>query len=543
MRSNDATSPGDARRGTPDPLSGTYDAIVIGSGLGGLTSASLLAQLFGKRVLVLERHFKLGGFTHTFKRAGYRWDVGLHYVGQVGPGGGFERLFQLVTGDGVRWTKMADPFERFVFPDFTFEVRSSREQFRADLVAAFPEEAAAIDQYLVDLGTAVGWLKVHGTRGLVPRPIHAIFAWTKRESYRLARMTTAEYLDAHFRSPRLRAILASQWGDYGLPPSQSSFLIHAIVVRHYEYGGYYPVGTSERIAESIVRVLEAHGGRALPSHEVTRIVVRRGRATGVVVRRRNGSSVREVEIDAPIVISDAGARTTYLKLLEGAGVRLPFRAELEKLPLGYANVTLFLGLRESPAKLGVVGENHWIFDGLDHDEVHRRRNELAEGRAHFAYLSFPSMKDPEAKRHTAQIIAQIDASVFEPWAGGAWTKRGAEYEALKNRIADTLLDFVDRRVPGLRDLVVHREVSTPLSTTHFTGHYGGEIYGLPMTPERLDYDWLSTVTPVKGLYLTGADALAHGIGGALMSGVMTVGAAQGVMGLRTILRRLSAPRP
>jgi phytoene dehydrogenase-like protein len=157
-----------------------------------------------------------------------------------------------------------------------------------------------------------------------------------------------------------------------------------------------------------------------------------------------------------------------------------------------------------------------------------RGGELLDGKAPQTYVSFPSMKDPEARGHTAEIIAALDGRHFEPWAETRWMKRGEEYEALKERIADTLLAAAERRLPGLTRLVVHRELSTPLSTAHFTGHPGGEIYGLPATPDRFTRPWLRSPTPVKGLYLAGADALMLGIGGAVMSGVMCTAAIAGM---------------
>src|SRR5512138_1332784 len=95
-----------------------YDAVVIGSGIGGLAAASLLARVGGKRVLVLERHFKPGGFTHTFRRRGWTWDVGVHYVGGMGDGEQPRRLFDLASGGALAWQKMPSPFERLEYPGF-----------------------------------------------------------------------------------------------------------------------------------------------------------------------------------------------------------------------------------------------------------------------------------------------------------------------------------------------------------------------------------------------------------------------------------------
>ena len=102
-----------------------------------------MAQLKRQRVLVLERHFRLGGFTHSFTRPGHRaWDVGLHYVGGMGAGEMGRQLFDLVTRFGVRWQKMPSPFEKFVYPDLAFDVPDDEASYRQALIARYPQERA-----------------------------------------------------------------------------------------------------------------------------------------------------------------------------------------------------------------------------------------------------------------------------------------------------------------------------------------------------------------------------------------------------------------
>lgn len=150
----------------------TFDAIVIGSGIGGLTVAALLAKLQGKRVLVLEQHFKAGGFTHEFERKGkFCWDVGLHYVGGMGKGNTAKALFDYLTNGQLQWQKMPDVFEKFVYPDFSFEVKSDPNQFQADLIQMFPKEEAGIRQYFRDVKKAAFWYIAHGMLELLPKPL------------------------------------------------------------------------------------------------------------------------------------------------------------------------------------------------------------------------------------------------------------------------------------------------------------------------------------------------------------------------------------
>ena len=95
-------------------LADAWDAIVIGSGIGGLSAAVLLAVHGGKRVLVLERHYEAGGFTHTFHRSGFEWDVGVHYIGQMAEEETVRRTFDHVTAGQVEWQPLPDVYDRVI---------------------------------------------------------------------------------------------------------------------------------------------------------------------------------------------------------------------------------------------------------------------------------------------------------------------------------------------------------------------------------------------------------------------------------------------
>lgn len=115
-----------------------YDVIIIGSGMGGLTCASLLAKLENKKILILERHFTVGGYTHMFKRKGrFQWDVGLHYVGEMYEGSRYRALFDFVTNDQVEWVAMPDSYDIYHYPDFTFLSRRGFDRLGADLKELF----------------------------------------------------------------------------------------------------------------------------------------------------------------------------------------------------------------------------------------------------------------------------------------------------------------------------------------------------------------------------------------------------------------------
>jgi len=201
--------------------------------------------------------------------------------------------------------------------------------------------------------------------------------------------------------------------------------------------------------------------------------------------------------------------------------------------------TLYLGLKESPAKLGFKGENHWLFASTDFESMHSSPP-APEGHIQGCYLSFPSLKDPTSTLHTAEIMIPASHEYFLNLSEGGWRKRGAAYEEKKKQLAAQVLDFVEQRFPGFRALVDFTEVSTPLSIDHFTKHSRGECYGLPATPARYRLKGLGPRTHIKGLYLAGADVLAHGIVGAMMSGLCAVTASGNFLGVVRLFRAVLA---
>jgi phytoene dehydrogenase-like protein len=417
-------------------------------------------------------------------------------------------------------------------------VSKGETNFRRALTDAFPSERASVEQYFRDLKSSVGWVDRHFMAMAAPTPLNSIVRMVNRFTANRPLETTQQYLERRFRDPRLRAVVASQWVDYGLPPGQSAFATHAVIATHYLNGAWYPNGGAGQIAKATGAIIRASGGELLPNHDVTSIRLEGNRAVGVEVHVNKGTDGLGTEFRAPIIISDAGAWNTFTRMLPSAS--LPFRSELKSPPAGFEVVELFLGLRRDPREMGFQGENHWIFSSFDHDEMYAQRNELLNGRAVMAYLSFPSLKDPSAKRHTAEVIAPLSYGSLEAYRQEPWRRRGVDYESAKNRIIQALLHLIESHHSGFRDLLEYSELGTPLTFEHFTAAPSGSIYGYPGTPERYRKAWLGPDTPIRNLYLTGSDAALPGIMGALMGGVLTAGRLIGPFGFFQIVRAASS---
>ena len=516
-------------------MSFDYDAIIIGSGMGGLATASLLTQLKGFKVLVLEKHFKVGGFTHTFSRHGYKFDVGVHYVGEMQPGSRSRQLFDLVSGGAVDWAPLPDIYDKFVYPDFTVCASSNRAVYINELVNRFPHERSAIHKYFKDIDAVNLSIQTKTTASLLPGVLAAPVNAFNSAFNKLAIISTADYLNANFKDNKLKAVLVSQWGDYGLPPSLSSFAIHALIATHFLNGAFYPTGSAETIAQSIVPIIKGAGGDVLVNHGVEEILVKNGTACGVTGKDQSGTTFR---FTARHIISNAGIYPTFQKLLpENYKLAVPGFTE----DLDASSISIYIGFKRSPKELGFQGENHWLHSSYDHDAEYAARNN-PEGKPGFAYLSFASLKDRLAEKHTAQVITIASAAPFKQWQNTAWKKRGSEYEQYKERLTESLLAMIESRYAGFRDLVDYCELSTPLTVESFTGHPGGRIYGQPMTPQVVASRSFKPDTHVKNLYLTGTDILAPGVMGAFMGGVFCAARIMGSFGLAEIMTAASSSR-
>ncbi|HTL11370.1 MAG TPA: NAD(P)/FAD-dependent oxidoreductase, partial [Bdellovibrionota bacterium] len=230
-----------------------FDAIVIGSGMGGMACASALAR-FNRKVLVLEQHYVAGGFTHTFSRKGFTWDVGVHCVGEMEENRIPGKILKWLTDGQVKMNSLGSPYDFFVYPDGRrVDLPNTSKAFRAELVKHFPQEEAAIDRYLTLVREAAHSVKPHMVLRFLPMWAEKLASpFLRRTSLKWWGKTTKEVLDSLTANETLKAVLAGQWGYYGSPPSRSSFAMHAITVRHFWNGGFYPVGGAQVLAEHIL---------------------------------------------------------------------------------------------------------------------------------------------------------------------------------------------------------------------------------------------------------------------------------------------------
>lgn len=504
------------------PNDNTFDAIVIGSGTGGLSTASFLAQA-GKRVLVLEQHYIVGGYTHAFQRKGYVWDVGLHYVGQVHiPGTLLNKVFRYISKDKLKWEPLDDVYDRIVFGEKEYEFPRGRENLRAALKEYFPapEDHASIDTYFQLLhdveNVGVGyWIE----KVLPPAIANLVGDKMRAKLLRFSDHTTLEVLQTITQNEQLLGVLTAQYGDYGLEPAKSSFYMHALLANHYMEGAGYPVGGAEQFAETVVPVVEEAGGAVLTRARVKNIIVENNTAVGVEME--DGGTFR-----AKHIVSATGVANTFGSLIpRDIAEKHGLIEKLRELEPSAAHVGLYVGINEATENLNLPKCNYWIFPEEYNHERGRENYKTPDSPIPVAFASFPSAKNPTSgEQHpgktTAEVIIIVPYEWFKKWEGTEWHKRGEEYEQLKEQFGQQMLEQLFRVAPQLRGKVEYYEVSTPLSTQHYSAHPKGEIYGVTHTPKRFRQKWLRVHTPVKNLFLGGQDVMTASIAGGTMGGLL-----------------------
>jgi all-trans-retinol 13,14-reductase len=493
-----------------------WDAIIVGSGLGGLSCAAAFARQ-GFRPLVLEQHHTAGGYATTFRRpGGFEFDVSLHST-TIGERDG---VYNLIPGlpeiQDIRFVPHK-PLYRAIFPEHDIRVpHRDPDAFKRTLIELFPDEAVGIEglfKSIAGLSNDIG--RYTAASGQVDMSKFPIAFPDLFQNYN---RTWGQLQDQHLKDPRVKGIVSSQWGYYGLPPSKLACIYYALPFWGYlSQGGYYPIGRSQTISDALVHFIEAHGGQVLRGARVSQIAVAEGAARSV--RLTDGR-----EFVGRAIVANANVPDVFHKLLGPNDCPPEYLARIDSLQVSLSSFQVFLGLKEDIVeKSGVRDTEVFYSTGYDTEEAYAAalRADVEQGGIGVTLYDnlFPGYS-PKGK-NTLSIITLQGYDPWQPYEADYFKGEKRAYRVEKERLADIMIDQVEAKLlPGLRAAIEVREVATPLTNQRFTKNPRGAIYGWDQTLNNSGPQRLPHRTAVKNLYLAGAwTRPGHGYGAVVPSGL------------------------
>lgn len=512
---------GFAKRKIPENI----DVIIIGSGISALTCGGLLSRV-GKKVLILEQHYIAGGCTHLFEDKGYEFDTGVHYLGRIQKR---QKLLDLITEPLMEWDRMGTEENEYIYDEINIEgdmyqLRAGRKGFMKEVEKHFPSEVKNVEQYLDDCNETSDndlffLLKIVKPKWLAD--IVRKYAPSVSKFFKNLDETALDRIKTYTDNKRLQAFLLGQFGDYGTDPSIDPFFTHAGVVSHYLEGGWFPKGGSSTFANNIIPVIERSGGRVLVRKAVEEILIENGKAVGV--RMKGG-----VEIKSKIVIASCGVSNTWKRLVPKEYVPRSIIEKIDKTGYSGSFCYVFIGMNKSPEELELRSNNIWHWPSENYSEMIQTFYKDPLSAPIPMFIGFPCTKDSTWNerfpgKSNAVILTLSKYEQFEEWKDNRQGHRGVEYNELKNKISERILnEGLYHYFPKTKGTVDYISTSTPITFNHFIGSTKGEAYGLAFNKERCQLDdWLKPSTHIPNLFQTGQDIVTLGVAGAISSGELT----------------------
>ncbi len=493
-----------------------FDAVIIGSGVGGLATAICLARA-GQKVLVLEQHYVPGGWSHSFTLNGQRFSPGVHYVGLLNEGDSTNDLYKGlgIANDLVFFEMNKKAYEHCLINNETINIPTGVENLKKTLTARFPKEEKNIAEYISLVE------KVSYELQLMPK----LKGWWQKITVpfrtknfgKFALFPLKKVIGWHIKDPLLKTVLNIQCGDHGLPPSRACFPVHCSVMSHYFDGGFYPMGGGGGLVKAMTNGVKRNGGEIRVKQSVEKILIENKKAIGIQLK--DGKKIL-----AKTIISNADPSITYLNLIGKEHLSQKLNKKLDKTKYSVTSLILFLTLDMDVTQFGIDSGNIWMMKDENMDEHFEDLmvNDVSEGDEFPAlFISCTTLKDPvsfNGRYHNFEMVTYINYDNLKD-LNGLEDYHTETYTLFKEKVIKKFMNNIEKIIPGAKQNIVQVELGTPKTNEFYVNSTNGNVYGTEKTLSQVGPFSFKNQTEIENLYLCGASTLSHGVGGATHSGV------------------------
>lgn len=473
-----------------------YDAVIIGSGLGGLECAHILSKA-GMSVLLLERGTQAGGCLQSYRRHGLAFDTGFHYVGGLDKGQSLHSAFRHLGLLRLPWQRLDNHFDRVTIGNQTFSFAQGYDAFVETLTVAFPAERDALNKY-------ADMLKQCGEQ-----QFDALNPQTEESSVlsRLFETSAYQYLTETFHDPLLINVLCGTSLKMELRKESLPLFTFAHGNGSFIESSWRLKGDGSLIINSLADGIRMHGGEIICNAEVRELVEKDGKLVHAVCS--NGEIY-----EGTIFISNIHPAVTCNLVKQSSRMKKVYRSRITHLENTFGMFTV--SLRIKPQTLRYFNWNQYIYKEPDVWAFHLKNNPVSG-----VLVSCRIPEDGSKYVQQVDLLTPMNWSECEQWSHTEVGRRGEDYKAMKKRVADECITLAERFIPGLRDRITGCYTSTPLTYRNYTLTPEGSAYGLRKNFRNPMITLLSPRTPIPNLLLTGQNLMLHGLHGVTMTALFT----------------------
>lgn len=481
--------------------------IIIGSGLGGLATAAMLAKN-GYQVTVLEQGTQIGGCLQCFMRKGVKFETGMHFIGSASEGQTLKRLMKYLEIDQeVRLSPLdRDGYDVVALGGKLYRFANGRKAFIKQMTTYFPHQHENLVRYYDLIEQIASASSLHS--------LSRVQGETSINSADYQLRSINEVIDEVITDPLLARVLVGNLPLYAAEKNKTPFSTHAFIFDFYNQSAFRIKGGSDIVAKALAQTIERYGGKVMTKQKVTRIICDETHAVAVEVNKNAMNSKKET-IACDYVVSDAHPMRT-LELLDTKLIRPAFRQRINQIPQTVGVFSVYLHFKKN----AMPYMNHNYF-GYQYDTPWEcecyTEQEWPKG---FLYMHFCPDDSMLPYASSGVILSYMQMEEVERWKGTQIGHRGKDYEELKKRKAEKLLDVLELHFPGIRESIENYYTSTPLTYLDYTGTERGSMYGnakdITMGPAcRVPHR-----TRVPNLFLTGQNINSHGMLGVLVGSIV-----------------------